>query len=95
PGLDRFRGELHRAARWPHEPVSFAGKRVGIIGTGSTGIQIVQEVGPQAGELFVFQRTPSFTMPMRNRKLTPDYVAEVKRHYAGLRQAARNSPNGG
>lgn len=95
PGLDRFRGEVYRAAKWPHRPVDFAGKRVGIIGTGSTGIQIVQEVGPQAGELYVFQRTPSFTMPMRNRPLEPDYVAEVKRHYAGLRQAARNSPAGG
>ena len=95
PGIERFRGELLRAGRWPHQPVSYAGKRVGVIGTGSTGIQIVQEVGPQAGELFVFQRTPSFTMPMRNVPLEPDYVAEVKRNYAGLRESARNSPAGG
>ncbi|MDE1948029.1 MAG: NAD(P)/FAD-dependent oxidoreductase [Burkholderiales bacterium] len=95
PGLDRFKGELYRAARWPQTPVGYAGKRIGVLGTGSTGIQIVQEIGPQAGELFVFQRTPSFTMPMRNRRLDPDYVAEVKRHYPGLREAARNSPNGG
>lgn len=95
PGLDRFKGRLLRAARWPHEPVSFAGKRVGVIGTGSTGIQIVQDVGPQAGELFVFQRTPSFTMPMRNETLTPEYVAEVKRNYAGIRESARNSAVGG
>ncbi len=95
PGLARFKGELHRAARWPHEPVRFEGKRVGVIGTGSTGIQIVQEVGKTAGELFVFQRTPSFTMPMRNVPLEPDYVAEVKRNYAGIRMAARNSAVGG
>jgi len=95
PGIERFKGELLRAGRWPHQPVSYAGKRVGVIGTGSTGIQIVQEVGPQAGELFVFQRTPSFTMPMRNVPLEPDYVAEVKRNYAGLREVARNSPAGG
>ena len=94
-GLERYRGELLRAGRWPHQPVRFAGKRVGVIGTGSTGIQIVQEVGRQADELFVYQRTPSFTMPMRNQKLDPDYVAEVKRNYAGIREAARNSPNGG
>jgi cation diffusion facilitator CzcD-associated flavoprotein CzcO len=94
-GLSHFKGELLRAGKWPHEPVSYAGKRVGVIGTGSTGIQIVQEIGPLAGELFVFQRTPSFTMPMRNRKLEPGYVAEVKRHYAGLREIARNSPAGG
>jgi cation diffusion facilitator CzcD-associated flavoprotein CzcO len=55
----------------------------------------VQEVGKTAGELFVFQRTPSFTMPMRNVPLEPDYVAEVKRHYAGIRNAARNSAVGG
>ena len=95
PGIDAYKGELLRAGKWPHHPVDFAGKRVGVIGTGSTGIQIVQEVGRLAGELFVFQRTPSFTMPMRNQKLDPDYVAEVKRNYAGIRDAARNSPNGG
>jgi cation diffusion facilitator CzcD-associated flavoprotein CzcO len=95
PGIDAYEGQLLRAGKWPHHPVSFAGKRVGVIGTGSTGIQIVQEVGRQARELFVFQRTPSFTMPMRNQKLDPDYVAEVKRNYAGIREAARNSPNGG
>jgi cation diffusion facilitator CzcD-associated flavoprotein CzcO len=94
-GLSRFKGEVYHAARWPHHPVHFEGKRVGVIGTGSTGIQIVQEVGKTAGELFVFQRTPSFTMPMRNVALEPDYVAEVKRNYAGIREAARNSAVGG
>ncbi len=95
PGLDSFRGELHRAGRWPHEPVSYAGKRVGVLGTGSSGIQIIQAVGPQAGELFVFQRTASFTMPMRNFAITPSYMDEVKRHYPALRETARNSPAGG
>jgi cation diffusion facilitator CzcD-associated flavoprotein CzcO len=95
PGLERFKGELYRAGKWPHQEVSYAGKRVGVIGTGSTGIQIVQEVGPKAGELHVLQRTPSFTMPMRNFALDADYSAEVKRNYAGLREVARNSPAGG
>lgn len=95
PGIGSYKGQLLRAGKWPHHPVSFTGKRVGVIGTGSTGIQIVQEVGRQAAELFVFQRTPSFTMPMRNQKLEPAYVAEVKRNYARIREAARNSPNGG
>ena len=95
PGIDKFKGRLLRAQKWPHEPVSFEGKRVGVIGTGSTGIQIVQEVGRQAGELFVFQRTPSFTLPMRNHKLEPDYVAEMKRHYPAMREAMRNNPTGG
>jgi cation diffusion facilitator CzcD-associated flavoprotein CzcO len=95
PGIARFKGELLRAARWPHAAVDFAGKRVGVIGTGSTGIQIVQDIGPRVGELHVFQRTPSFTMPMRNQRLEPDYVDEVKRNYAGIREAALNSAVGG
>ncbi len=94
-GISRFKGTLLRAQKWPHEPVSFEGKRVGVIGTGSTGIQIVQTVGRQAGELFVFQRTPSFTLPMRNHELEPDYVAEMKRHYRAMREAMRNNPTGG
>ncbi len=93
PGLLSFKGELYRAAKWPKEPVSFAGKRVGVIGTGSTGIQIVQDIGAKCGELFVFQRTPSFTMPMRNVPLTPDYVAEVKRHYRAIREARPQQPD--
>lgn len=94
-GADEFAGEIYLAAKWPHEPVSFEGKRVGLIGTGSTGIQIAPEVAKTARELVVFQRTPSFTMPMRNVALEPDYVAEIKRNYAGIRQAARNSTIGG
>lgn len=94
-GLDRFAGELYRAAKWPHHEVDFAGKRVGVIGTGSTGIQIVQEVAKEAGELYVFQRTPSFTMPMRNDPLDPEYAAEIKRNYPGLRAAAWASNLGG
>jgi cation diffusion facilitator CzcD-associated flavoprotein CzcO len=94
-GIDRFKGQLLRAQKWPHEPVSFEGKRVGVIGTGSTGIQVVQEVGRQAGELFVFQRTPSYTLPMRNHVIEPDYAAEMKRHYRAMREAMRNNPTGG
>lgn len=94
-GAEDFKGEILLAAKWPHEPVSFEGKRIGLVGTGSTGVQIVPEVAKTAGALTVFQRTPSFTLPMRNVTLEPGYVAEIKRNYAGIRQAARNSPLGG
>ncbi len=94
-GLDRFEGDIFRAQKWPHEQVDFSGRRVGLIGTGSTGIQIVTEVGKAVGELYVFQRTPSFTMPMRNDKLDLEHVSEIKDHYAGLRAAARASLLGG
>ena len=95
PGLADFKGELLRAAKWPHTPVSFAGKRVGLVGTGSSGIQIVPVVAEEAAELHVFQRTPSFTMPMRNTALEPEYVAELKRNYQAIRAVARASHLGG
>ena len=94
-GAGSFTGEIYQAQRWPHHAVSFAGKRVGVIGTGSSGIQIVPVVAEQAEHLHVFQRTPSFTLPMHNRKLEPEYVAEVKAQYPHLRAMSRNSPNGG
>ena len=95
PGAATFAGETYHAQRWPHREVSFSGKRVGVIGTGSSGIQIVPVVAEQAGHLHVFQRTPSFSLPMHNRQLAPAYVAEVKAHYSQLRAIARNAPNGG
>ena len=95
PGAETFKGETYFAAKWPHAGVDFAGKKVGLIGTGSTGVQIVPEVAKTAGELYVFQRTPSFSLPMRNEPLEPEFVAELKRNYPGLRAAARNSALGG
>ncbi|HHZ07431.1 MAG TPA: NAD(P)/FAD-dependent oxidoreductase [Rhizobiales bacterium] len=95
PGIERFKGTLLRAQKWPHEPIDLAGKRVGVIGTGSTGIQIIQTLGKEPLELFVFQRTPSFTLPMRNHVLEPNYIAEMKRHYRAMREAMRNNPTGG
>ena len=95
PGRELFAGEIYLSGRWPHRPVDFTGKRVGVIGTGSTGIQIVPVVAEQADRLVVFQRTPSFTLPMRNKKLDADYVAQIKAHYPKLRAVARNTFNGG
>lgn len=95
PGLEDFQGEIHRAAKWPHKEVSFAGKRVGLVGTGSTGIQIVPVVAETAAELNVFQRTPSFSMPMRNTAFDAQYTAELKRHYPSIRALAKASNIGG
>ena len=95
PGAERFQGAIHLSGRWPQEPPDLANRRVGVIGTGSTGIQIVPVVAEQAEHLFVFQRTPSFTMPMRNRTLGADYVAQIKEHYPDLRAMARASATGG
>lgn len=95
PGQTSFTGDIHLSGRWPQHDVDFAGKRVGIIGTGSTGIQAVPVVAEQADHLTVFQRTPSFTIPMRNRKLSPEYMAQVKAHYPRLRMIARATHTGG
>ena len=70
PGIEDFGGEWHHTGTWPHEEVSFTGKRVGIIGTGSTGIQAIPVIAREAAHLTVFQRTPQYTTPARNRPMT-------------------------
>lgn len=86
PGLDRFRGEAYHTSRWPKEGVDLTGKRVGLIGTGSTGIQITPEVAAVAEHLTVFQRTPNFSLPSRNRKLDAEYQQEWKANYPERRK---------
>ncbi len=93
-GLETFGGRWHHTGRWPHEGVDFAGLRVGVIGTGSSGIQSIPLIAEQAAHLTVFQRTPNFTMPARNALLDPETVAALKTRYAEHRQAARMSRTG-
>jgi cyclohexanone monooxygenase len=81
PGADSFQGESCVTSRWPHEPVDFAGKRVAVIGTGATGIQVIQTVAHVAEELTVFQRTPNYVMPGRNHALPPEQLAGLRRDY--------------
>ena len=87
-GFDSFRGERYHTAEWPQEGVDFSGKRVGVIGTGSTGIQAIPVIAESAGELKVFQRTPQYSIPARNTALDPAYEARIKADYAAFR--ARN-----
>ena len=94
PGQDQFTGEIHHTAQWPQEPVDFTGKRVGIIGTGSSGMQMVPIVAQEAAHLTVFQRTPNFSVPATNGPITDGRDAEVKAAYRERREAARNSPSG-
>ncbi len=72
PGVADFQGAIYHTARWPQEPVSFEGKKVGIIGTGSSGIQAIPMIAQAAKQLVVFQRTPNFSVPARNRPLTDE-----------------------
>ncbi|MGH8516139.1 MAG: flavin-containing monooxygenase [Panacagrimonas sp.] len=89
PGLDRFAGEVHHSQRWPQQPVSFAGKRVGVIGTGATGVQIIPEVAHTAAHLTVFQRTPTYVIPSRNHPLEADQRAAIKANYADIWKLCR------
>ncbi len=80
PGQASFKGRLFHTARWPKEPIDLAGKRVGVVGTGATGIQVIQTIAPKVGHLKVFLRTPQYIIPMRNPKLSDaDWAAQVAR----------------
>ena len=92
-GMDSFRGPIYHTGEWPHEGVDFTGKRVGIIGTGSSAIQAIPEIAKQAAHLTVFQRTPTFSVPARNAPLDPEYVKSVKQNYAALRKTAKQQFN--
>jgi cation diffusion facilitator CzcD-associated flavoprotein CzcO len=94
PGLETFAGEVYHGAEWPHHRVDFAGKRVGIIGTGSTGMQMTPIVAREAAHLTVFQRTANFSIPAANAAITDEQDAEVKAEYRERRERARNSPTG-
>jgi cation diffusion facilitator CzcD-associated flavoprotein CzcO len=94
PGQELFQGDVYHTSQWPHDPVDFAGKRVGLIGTGSTGIQAVPVIAEQAGHLTVFQRTAQFTLPAQNHPLDAEYVADIKANYRDIRQQQKNSPMG-
>lgn len=90
-GADSFRGEQYHTSRWPAEGVDLTGKRVGVIGTGSTGIQLIPMVAQEAAHLTVFQRTANFSMPSRNRPMDPEYERTFKQHYRSYREVMKNN----
>jgi cyclohexanone monooxygenase len=87
-GLETFAGPVYHSANWPDAPVDFTGLRVGVIGTGSTGVQVIPSLARQARELTVFQRTAAYAVPAHNGPLDPEFEARIKADYAGFR--ARN-----
>ena len=94
PGMETFQGQWYHTSRWPKEGVDLGGKRVGIVGTGSTGIQAIPVLAEQAAHLHVFQRTPNYSLPSNNKAMDPDFEADWKRRYPEHRQAARESRGG-
>jgi cyclohexanone monooxygenase len=93
-GAHRFNGLSLHTAEWPREPVDFCGRRVGVIGTGSSGIQLIPVIAEQAAHLTVFQRTAQFTLPARNGPLDPQFVGLWKQNYREWRRRGSESSGG-
>ncbi len=89
PGLESFSGTIHQTSHWPHEEVDFTGQRVGIIGTGSSGIQSIPVIARQAASLTVFQRTPNFSVPAHNHPLDPVARKALMENYPPFREGLR------
>ena len=94
-GIGDFKGGSYHTGHWPHEGVDFSGQRVGVIGTGSSGIQAIPMLAQQAKELVVFQRTANFSIPARNAPMDDAYERSWKDNYAALRQRARDDTTSG
>ncbi len=88
-GLESFRGPWYHTGRWPHEGVDFSGQRVGLIGTGSSAIQTIPIIAQQAEHLYVFQRTPNYTVPAHNAPLDPEVQRKIKSEYPDFRRRNR------
>ncbi|MFH0298732.1 alpha/beta hydrolase fold domain-containing protein [Bradyrhizobium sp. 31Argb] len=93
-GVKEFKGDVYFTSRWPHEGVNLAGKRVAVIGTGSSGIQSIPLIAEQAAHLTVFQRTPNFALPAHNGPRPADRLAMLEGDCAGYREQARWSLTG-
>jgi len=94
PGLENFKGDWYHTGLWPHEGVDFTGKRVGQIGTGSTGIQAAPVIAEQAKHLTVFQRTANYSIPARNGPVTADDIKHTRENYDDIWRQARAGTNG-
>ncbi|MGL4394897.1 MAG: flavin-containing monooxygenase [Hyphomicrobium sp.] len=94
PGQETFKGQLFHTARWPKTPIDFAGKRVGVVGNGATGIQVIQTVASEAGHLKVFVRTPQYIIPMKNPKYGPDDWTTYKARFGELASTLPNTFTG-
>ena len=93
PGLDSFKGPAYHTARWPHTPVDFTGKRVGIIGTGATAIQAIPEIAKQAQQLTVFQRRPNWAAPLHNARIGKAEMEAIKSRYEDIYAHCAQTPS--
>ena len=91
PGISDFKGESWHTANWPHRPVDLSNKRVGVIGSGATAVQLITEVAKNVGQLTVFQRTANFCVPLNNRPITPAEQLDLKARYDAMFEQCRQS----
>jgi cation diffusion facilitator CzcD-associated flavoprotein CzcO len=91
PGRERYQGEAYHTGQWPKEPVDFTGKKVAVIGTGASAVQLIPEVAKEVAELVVYQRTPNWNSPLNNGKITDEEQAEIKATYDQIYHSCMNS----
>src|SRR4029453_19315933 len=94
PGIDAFEGDSYHTAPWSARGVDLAGKRFGVIGTGARGVQVIQTIASEYDRLTVFQRTPTYCIPQRNRLLTDDERHAIRRGWAEILALCRESYGG-
>jgi cation diffusion facilitator CzcD-associated flavoprotein CzcO len=94
PGREDFEGESHHTGLWPATPVDFTGKRVAVVGTGSSGVQIIPVIAAQAASLTVFQRSPNWCTPLNNAPITADEQARLRADFESIRATLNTSPSG-
>ena len=94
PGMEHFKGPSFHTFHWPHEPVDMTGKRVAVIGTGATGIQVIGEIADKVGHLTVFQRRPNWTAPLNNSKISTEQMNAIRARYDEIFATCARTPGG-
>lgn len=94
PGMESFRGMSFHTSNWPADPVDLRGKRVAVIGTGATGVQVISEIADKVGDLTVFQRRPNWCAPLHNAPITQEEMQQLKASYAAIFETCKNTPSG-
>ncbi len=94
PGLEDFTGEWHHTGLWPDTEVDFTGKRVAVLGTGSSGVQIIPFIAERCASLAVFQRTPNWCTPINNSPITPERARDIRSRIREIYEATQLSPSG-